>query len=155
MSIKGRIYIAGPDVFLPNAVKIGEEYKKICRKYDFLGLYPLDNENNFGSKEIFKGNKTRIDQADIVAANINSFRGDTMDDGTAWEIGYAYATKKSIFCYTNDNRSLIERLGAIDTEGNFVEDFNKPVNLMIAEAATEIVCGSFEDCIKAIARRYG
>ena len=153
MSIKGRIYIAGPGVFMPNAVEIGKDCKKICRKYGFLGLFPLDNKAT-DSKAIFLGNKSYIDQSDIVVADINSFRGDTMDDGTAWEIGYAYATKKPVFCYLSDARSLIEKIGREDSEGYAVEDFGKPINLMIAEAATKIVCGSFEDCIREVAERY-
>ena len=30
--MKKTIYLAGPDVFLPNAVKIGEKKKELCEK---------------------------------------------------------------------------------------------------------------------------
>ena len=142
------IYLAGFDVFSDNAVKIGKDNKKICEKYGFTGLYPLDNECD-NINEIFLGNLNLIHQSDIVVANLNSFRGLTMDDGTAFEIGYAYAKGKEVYGYMDDTRSMIEKFGPKDKEGYNVEDFNNPINLMIAES-THIVEGNFEDCIKVL-----
>ena len=39
-----KIYIAGFDVFKPDSIEIGKEYKATCREFGFTGLYPLDNE---------------------------------------------------------------------------------------------------------------
>ena len=145
--MSGCIYIAGQDVFAPNAREIGERYKAICQKYGFTGLYPLDNDTTVVSaRDIFLGNVNRIRRADIVIANLNAFRGDCMDDGTAWEIGFAFGLKKAIYGYTSDMRSLRERIGAFDGKGYAVENFNNPVNLMIAESVVTIVQGGFEDC---------
>ncbi|WP_198596848.1 nucleoside 2-deoxyribosyltransferase, partial [Vibrio sp. 10N.261.52.A1] len=38
-----RIYLAGPEVFLTDAVSIGDQKKKICEAYGFEGIFPLDN----------------------------------------------------------------------------------------------------------------
>ena len=38
-----RVYLAGPDVFLPNAAAIGAAKVALARRYGFEGLFPLDN----------------------------------------------------------------------------------------------------------------
>src|SRR5258708_1028231 len=35
-------YLAGPEVFLPDAAEIGRRKKELCRRHGFEGLYPLD-----------------------------------------------------------------------------------------------------------------
>lgn len=144
-----KIYIAGPDVFEPDAVEIGKRYKAICEKYGHEGLYPLDNECD-SSEDIYKGNIGLIDKADAVVANGNEFRGE-MDVGTAFEVGYAAAKDKKIIIYMDDTRSLVEKYGEKDEKGRITEDFGKPLNLMLSEAS-DIICGTFEDCIKMLSR---
>ncbi len=39
-----KIYLAGPDVFLPDAIEIGRAKKELCAKRGFRGLFPFDNE---------------------------------------------------------------------------------------------------------------
>lgn len=55
------------------------------------------------AKVILDTNRARIDQADIVFALLD---GPQVDDGTAWEIGYAYAHKKTILGLRTDIRSV-------------------------------------------------
>lgn len=145
-----KIYIAGFDVFKDDAIKIGNKYKEICKLYGFEGLYPLDNVSSFAN-EIFKGDIRLIDESDIIVANLNNFRGQTMDDGTAFELGYGYALGKLLYGYMDDDRSMREKIGYKDSEGYNVEDFDKPINLMIAQS-TKIVKGDFESCIKRLKR---
>ena len=38
------VYLAGPDVFLSDAIEIGRRKTEMCAAYGFEGLYPLDNE---------------------------------------------------------------------------------------------------------------
>lgn len=147
---KLKIYIAGFDVFSDNSLEIGNNNKKICEKYNLIGLYPMDNVCT-DVKDIFNGNIKLIDEADIVVANLNNFRGLTMDDGTAFEIGYAYAKDKKVYGYMDDTRSMIDKIGIKDKEGFNVENFNRPINLMISES-THIVEGNFEDCIKVLVK---
>lgn len=51
--------------------------------------------------EIFANDKDGIDRCDIVVANLN---GITTDDGTAWEIGYAFASGKHLIGLHTDWR---------------------------------------------------
>lgn len=153
-----KIYIAGFSVFAKNAKEIGERHKKICEKYGFEGLYPLDNEIEDDcpkwelAEKIFAANLRLIDQADYVVADLNPFRGKCMDDGTAFEIGYATANDKQIYGFIEDERPLVEKIGTEDENGYRVEDFGLPLNLMIAETAF-IVEGTFEDAVAEIAKK--
>ena len=45
----------------------------------------------------------------------------------------------------------IRKIGYKDSDGYNVEDFDKPINLMIAES-TNIVKGDFESCVKRLKR---
>jgi nucleoside 2-deoxyribosyltransferase len=37
-----KIYLAGPDVFLPDAVDVGRRKVALCSRDGLIGLYPLD-----------------------------------------------------------------------------------------------------------------
>ena len=163
------VYISGFDIFSSDAIAIGENYKALCAKYGFFGLYPLDSDaeaeeaisqscdDSYTREElaikIFHSNLQKINIADYVVANLNNFRGFCVDDGTSFEIGYAFAKGKKIIGYTDDARTLIERIGARDAEGYNVEDFGRPVNIMLA-CAVKIIQGDFEDCLEAITNPY-
>jgi nucleoside 2-deoxyribosyltransferase len=68
------IYLAGPDVFLPDAVEIGRRKAEICALHGLTGLYPLDNAVNPGvadaSLTIFKSNEAMMESADAIIANL-------------------------------------------------------------------------------------
>lgn len=148
---KCKIYIAGFDVFDTDAKQIEDYYKEICFRNGFIGLFPGDN-NKTTSKEIFEANKNLIKNCDIVVANLNNFRGYGMDEGTAYELGYADALGKILYGYMlniADMKNYIPNKNFIDEEGFIVEDFGYPRNLMIAES-TKIVAGNFEDCVKQL-----
>lgn len=53
-------------------------------------------------REIFLNDKGGIDRCDVVVANLN---GIMTDDGTAWEMGYAYANGKHIIGLFTDWRA--------------------------------------------------
>lgn len=146
-----KVYIAGPDVFRPDAVEHGKRCKEICAENGLIGLYPFDNEADTAA-DIFKGNCALIDECDVVCANLNPFRGDEPDSGTCFELGYGYAKGKALYVYLDDARSLREKLGETDAQGNSVEDFSLPVNLMMGIPA-HIVEGDFSACVKVIAEK--
>ena len=55
-----KIYLAGPDVFLPDAVAMGQRKREICARHGLVGLFPLDNDPGQGdaplSRRIFDAN---------------------------------------------------------------------------------------------------
>src|SRR5258708_4850120 len=81
-----KIYLAGPDVFLPDAIDIGRRKVAICAQHGLTGLYPLDNEVDRSAGEvplnIFKGCEAMMDAADAIIANLTPFRGPGADPGT-------------------------------------------------------------------------
>ncbi|MDX2493514.1 MAG: nucleoside 2-deoxyribosyltransferase, partial [Desulfuromusa sp.] len=134
-----KIYLAGPDVFEPNAVEMGDKLKQLAEEYGFIGLFPLDNAipvkrtPHETARAIRDANIKLIESADIVMANLNPFRGVEPDSGTVFEVGYAAALKKDIYCYAADCREMIERVrdkqqlsadATLCQEGKTIEDFN-------------------------------
>jgi nucleoside 2-deoxyribosyltransferase len=108
-----RVYLAGPDVFRPDAHVAGLSKKETIKKvsdrnewpFTLEGLYPLDNEiSNFGNNrdtglKIYHENIKLMEQADFIAANMVRFRGPSMDTGTAFEMGYMTKADKPVFAY--------------------------------------------------------
>lgn len=139
-----KVYLAGWEVFKPDAVEEGKRLKELCAKYGFEGLYPLDNECS-AAKDIYAGNTELIRRADYVIANVNTFRGYEPDSGTAFEIGYAVALGKTVAAYSSQTRPMIEWVK--DDNGYSIENFGYPVNLMIAVGA-KLICGTAEDALK-------
>jgi nucleoside 2-deoxyribosyltransferase len=85
------VYLAGPDVFLKNAKEIGEQKKRLCKKYGFEGVFPLDAEINVKGKSpreiglcISSLNEFLIRSSDLVIANITPLRGPSADVGTVF-----------------------------------------------------------------------
>jgi nucleoside 2-deoxyribosyltransferase len=56
-------------------------------------------------EDIFRLDVQAINQASVVIANLNGF---TTDDGTAWELGYAYAKGKHLVGVHTDMRQRFE-----------------------------------------------
>jgi len=157
-------YLAGPDVFFPNAKREGKRKCELLLSHGIHGHFPLDNEISESSDiahRIFLGNVALIDKSDIVLANILPFRGPSLDPGTAWEIGYAYARGIPVICY-GSRTTYLERCRALgwegvdpgwDWEGMLIEDFGEQENLMITRCATLIV-GTFEEAAAAAQKTF-
>lgn len=145
-----RIYLAGPEVFFPNAVEQGETKKRLCAEYGFDGVYPLDNEIENAvplverARRISHGNEQLMRSCDLLIANCTPFRGVSMDVGTAFEIGFMRALGRPVLGYTNVPGDYAGRvreamLGAgaawdVETDAADIEDFGLAENLMIAIA---------------------
>lgn len=116
---KKRIYLAGPEVFLPNALEIGDRKKQLCDAYNFTGIFPCDRKINTqgltpheAGLSISRANEELIKTCDLVIANITPFRGPSLDVGTAFEIGFARAQGLVIFAYSNVASLYTERVAA-------------------------------------------
>jgi nucleoside 2-deoxyribosyltransferase len=177
-----KVYLAGPDVFFPNAQQVGSEKKRICAEYGFEGLFPLDNgipTSNVGNSEtaeaIFRADCKLMDAAHFVIANMMPFRGVSADVGTVFEIGYMYAQQKPVFGYGSDGLTYLERVlradlgtpseAPIDRHGMHIEDFDLTDNLMLVCAVRrrglDIVnrqgewsdLSAFRECVRLAAER--
>lgn len=140
-----RIYLAGPDVFVPDPVAFGDVLKGICAEHGIEGIFPMDSDVTVALLDlptayaIARANEFLIQGADGVIANMTPFRGPSMDAGTIFEIGYARALGKPVFGYTTSKESFGIRTRTVlglpgaerDSEGMLIEDFGCVDNLMI------------------------
>jgi nucleoside 2-deoxyribosyltransferase len=144
-----KIYLAGPDVFLPDAEEIGLRKSQICASYGLIGLHPLDSAIDPAAEgtslKIFRANKAMMDEAGAIIANLTPFRGPGADPGTVYELGYMAGCGKLCFGYSNDPSTYADRVarfveikseaGAlVDPQGLTVEDFGLTDNLMMIHA---------------------
>ncbi len=103
------VYVAGP-LFNEGERWFDEQIDERVRKAGFTTFLPhRDGSGELKNKEsiyrIFEEDVVNIDKADIVVANLN---GITTDDGTAWELGYAYAKGKHLVGVYTDWRMQFE-----------------------------------------------
>jgi nucleoside 2-deoxyribosyltransferase len=150
-----KVYLAGPDVFLPDALEIGRQKVDICRRHGLEGLYPLDNTVDLAaigaSLAIFGGNEAMMDAADAIIANLTPFRGAGADPGTVYELGYMAGREKLCLGYSNDPSAYAERVRhftevtsrdgrLVDADGLTVEDFGLSDNLMMIHSLDRHGC---------------
>lgn len=150
-----RIYLAGPEVFLPDALALAEEKKRLCAELGLVGVFPLDVEieNDAGiapadkAREISRNNERLMRSCELLIANCTPFRGPSMDVGTAYEIGFMRARGRPVLGYTNVVEDYATRVRAsapaviaswdAETQNSTIEDFGLPENLMIAVPIAE------------------
>ena len=143
-------YLAGPEVFLPDARAAGARKQALCEAYGFRGLFPLDAELDAHapadlSRAIYAANRALIAAADLGIFNLTPFRGPSADAGTLFELGLFVGLGKPVFAYSNVAEDFLPRTVAAvpctraddawrDGFGMSVEDFGNADNLMVDEA---------------------
>src|SRR5256885_16702691 len=109
-----KIYLAGPDVFLPDAIEVGRRKRELCERHGAIGLFPLDNAVDLtaatASMQIFRGNRAMMDEADAIIANLAPFRGPSADAGTVSELGYMAGRDKRCLGYSNNPLTYRDRV---------------------------------------------
>jgi nucleoside 2-deoxyribosyltransferase len=154
-----KVYLAGPEVFLRNAVEAGAAKVALCAQYGLEGKYPLDAQLALSdltlaerAYAIARANEGLIGECDAVIANLTPFRGPGMDTGTAYEIGFMRGLGKPVFGYSNHHLPFFDRVRKFnddplkhrpgaeptmafeDNERMGVEQFGLNENLMIVSA---------------------
>ena len=127
-SDKIHAYLAGPDVFFPNAIEIGAQKKAHLATLGITGHFPFDNaipkdvfnDPKIASRTIADANEKimdnccKDDRVGIILVNMNPFHGPSMDCGTAFETGYMSALSKKgnviIVGYSADERTFEDRV---------------------------------------------
>jgi len=151
-----KIYLAGPDVFHPDARSLGERKKAMCARYGFDGLFPLDNELDLAGLpparaglRIYEANRSMMQIADLGIAHLTPFRGPSADAGTVFEVGYMTALGKPVYGYCNEPGDYLQRAqrrGCVasdvagvrrDLDEMAIEEFALEDNLMILGGVLE------------------
>ncbi|MBL8565823.1 MAG: nucleoside 2-deoxyribosyltransferase [Hyphomicrobiaceae bacterium] len=148
-----RIYLAGPEVFLPDfGADVFAAKKAACRAAGFEGVSPMDGDLDLAGLApfaqgiaIYRGNLAHMAGCDAVIANMTPFRGVSMDAGTAFEMGYMAASGKPVLGYTHVATPFAERCehfyagGGADACESYsastaIERFDMADNLMMVGA---------------------
>lgn len=149
-----RVYLAGPEVFWPDALVLGRRKCEIATAAGFEGVFPLDQSLDLGgltkleqARRISLANEALMRTCDLLIANLTPFRGASMDAGTAFEIGFMRALGRPVLGYTNAAPDYRERAASYRSRGIpsgdcdgpqvEIEDFDLAENLMIEIAIQE------------------
>jgi len=159
------LYLAGPDVFRPDAADHGRRLVALCAEFGFSGIFPLSGALPIGlspralARHIYEANIAHIARCDAVLANLDFFRGPEPDSGTCFEVGYAIALGKPVVGYVPDSGSFAERIrqrhphavgdGLVDAAGWQLEEFGLPLNLMLG-VPCRIVVGGLGEALQAL-----
>lgn len=163
--IPHRLYLAGPDVFRPDAAEHGRRAVALCAEHGFSAIFPLSASLPEGlapqalARHIYHANVGHIEACDAVVANLDFFRGPEPDSGTCFEVGYAVARGKPVVGYLPEDGSFAERIrrrhphavgeGLKDAAGWELEEFGLPLNLMLA-VPCRIVVGDLRAALLAL-----
>lgn len=146
-----KVYLAGPEVFLPNAREVLDAKIALARRYGFTPISPGDLEiPAFETKRghglaISAVNEKLMSGAEMIIANLTPFRGIAADVGTVYELGFMCARGCPAYGFSNMASNHFERLmayygGSIQPDahgrprgpdGVAVEDFDMIENLML------------------------
>jgi nucleoside 2-deoxyribosyltransferase len=142
------VYLAGPDVFLPDAPAHAARKAAICARYGLVALPPLNEDvaslaamtDAEAWRVIFAKDLAMMQRADLVIANLTPFRGASADAGTLVELGWFLGRGLPIFAYSNSATPFAARSAAYcatipdPMPGLTVGGFGLPDNLMIPGA---------------------
>lgn len=146
-----RVYLAGPEVFLPDALEVAAAKKRVCAAHGLEGVFPLDPPPQAPPAErpywmrIYLGNEAHIRSCGALIANLTPFRGPSADVGTVYELGFMRALGRPVAGYSNAAAAFLDRTrgflgdavrtradgGFEDAEAMGLEDFGLGDNLMI------------------------
>lgn len=141
-----KAYLAGPDVFLPNAAAHAEAKIALCAAYGLEGVAPFNPDLDMSLppaalwRRIYEDDLRMMRDCDIIIANLTPFRGVSADAGTLIELGWFLGAGRPRWGYSNTaapfaSRALAHRARLPDPlPGIAVEDFGLGDNLMIEGA---------------------
>ncbi|TXI06869.1 MAG: nucleoside 2-deoxyribosyltransferase [Rhizobium sp.] len=146
-----RAYLAGPEVFLPNAREILDRKIVLARNYGFTPVSPGDlavpetETRRQRGLAISAINESLMSSADLIIANLTPFRGVGADVGTIFELGFMCARGCPAFAFSNCVENHFERASRLyggeirlapdgrhrGPDGLALENFDMVDNLMI------------------------
>jgi nucleoside 2-deoxyribosyltransferase len=139
-------YLAGPDLFLPDAHAHAARKIAIAGRHGIEALAPLDApppECRPGEalwQAIFRQDVAMMERSDIIIAHLTPFRGASADAGTLVELGWFLGRRRPCFGYSNASTPFTARSRrqvsalADPLPGIDIEDFTLGDNLMVIGA---------------------
>jgi len=141
-------YLAGPDVFLPDAPAHARRKAAICARHGLHARPPLNEDiatlaamhERDAWRAIYAKDVAMMEASDLAIVNLTPFRGASADAGTLVELGWFLGRNRPVFAYSNSGQSFMARSAALldalpdPMPGLTVGGFGLPDNLMIAGA---------------------
>ena len=152
------VFLAGPDLWFPDAAALQARRLALCASAGFQAVSPPmgaglaeDDRSEVAARSLYADALAALRGADAVVANLTPWRGPSCDPATAFLAGFAAALAKPMVAYLNvadeeeaDPRGRVEALmgSAPDVVGRWrdvndceVEDFYLPETVLLwAEA---------------------
>ena len=116
-----RVYLAGPDVFLPDPLARAAALKAVCARHGLTRRFAARPAGSragglgaTGRGRVASRCATRriSVRADALIANLTPFRGPSADVGTVFELGFMRALSWPVFGWSNDARRFSPRTRA-------------------------------------------
>ncbi|MDE1897133.1 MAG: nucleoside 2-deoxyribosyltransferase [Rhodospirillales bacterium] len=138
-----KIYLAGPDVFLPNAAEFAAAKRGLCSEFGLQGITPFNPDLDMSLpadwlwRKIYQDDLAMMRESEAIIANLTPFRGASADAGTLVELGWFLGRGKPVFAYSNSAAPFAERsriqaaMAGEPVSGLAMEDFGLADNLMI------------------------
>jgi nucleoside 2-deoxyribosyltransferase len=168
------VYLAGPDVFLPDSAEIGRRKQALCASHGLDGLYPGDGidlsalPTDEHARALFEGCVEMMDRCVAGLANLTPFRGPSADVGTAFEMGYLFGRGFPVFGYTShmddyasrvrDEALMVEAFGLADNlmlEGPMLRRDRTVVRMSEGGGSATAAFGAFEIAVQLAAEHLG
>ena len=136
-----KVYLAGPDVFLPDAAERADAQRHICARHGLLAITPLDRgpdeDERPDAPSIARRNEAHIRRCDAVFANLTPF-ATRRRRGNGIRGGFRPRSRPSrvrLCLRRGDYASRVRRMpgaGERDAQGLEIEDFGLYENLMVS-----------------------
>jgi nucleoside 2-deoxyribosyltransferase len=141
-----KLYFAGPLFTTPERTW-NAEVTAALRAAGHAVFLPQEQEPGKDGPGIFATDVGGIDWADGLIAIMD---GPDPDSGTAWEVGYAFGTKKSIVLIRTDNRQLAGPSG--DYNPMLTQAATVRIDLPVA-STTEVISAILDELARIEAAR--
>lgn len=150
------LYFSSPRRYAPDTVQWYSQIKTSYESDEIEVWTPLDYIEGLGDEEstdpyieaCFSFNRWQslVRNCDVLVADLSDFHGLEPNNDVAFECGLAFQLGKLCIGFREDNRIMRERIphGNVeghDMQGNTIENFNLPMNLMFS-ASMKILEGT-------------
>lgn len=172
-----RVYLAGPDVFLPDAAARAARLQAICARHGLHGVSPLDGleggeprawDGLSEAARIARRNEAHIAGCAALVANLTPFRGPSADPGTVFELGFMRALGRPVFGWSNAAAGFFSRTRAHcgatailaadgtwrDGEGLLLEAFEGCADNLMIDGAIRASGGALFTCERSGGARW-
>ena len=157
---KSLIYVAGPDLFLPDWPERAAQATALCAEHGLTAILPVpavpligpgvtEPSDAEGAGKVFQACREAIRKVDGVIANLSPFRGSEPDSGTVVECAVAHTLGIPVIGYTC-GKGPVPDFGTdaegrvLAEDGGWIEQFGLSHNVMLHGVCLAIVEDSRE-----------